>query len=90
MKLTRRGFLKTAIAGMAAVSATKISSFIPLQKPKEIPKVPEMGFGLAPVKKEGGIITYGSHPKDLGPGWDKWYQTEYKECPIEYSDLFEV
>ena len=36
-----------------------------------------------------GIITTGSFAKDLVPGVKTWYNTKYKEYPIEYLDIFE-
>ena len=35
------------------------------------------------------VITTGSFAKDLVPGVKAWYQTKYKEYPIEYLDIFE-
>jgi len=36
-----------------------------------------------------GIITTGSFAKDLVPGVKAWYNTKYKEYPIEYLEIFE-
>lgn len=36
-----------------------------------------------------GIITTGNFAKDLVPGVKAWYNTKYKEYPIEYLDIFE-
>jgi len=36
-----------------------------------------------------GVITTGNFAKDLVPGVRAWYQTKYKEYPIEYLDIFE-
>ena len=36
-----------------------------------------------------GVITTGSFAKDLVPGVKTWYNTKYKEYPIEYLDIFE-
>jgi len=35
------------------------------------------------------VITTGNFAKDLVPGVKTWYQTKYKEHPIEYLDIFE-
>jgi len=36
-----------------------------------------------------GVITTGNFAKDLVPGVKTWFQTKYKEYPIEYLDIFE-
>jgi len=36
-----------------------------------------------------GVITTNNFSKDLVPGVRAWYNTKYKEYPIEYLDLFE-
>jgi len=36
-----------------------------------------------------GVITTGNFAKDLVPGVKTWYNTKYKEYPIEYLDIFE-
>ena len=36
-----------------------------------------------------GIITTGNFAKDLVPGVKSWFQTKYKEYPIEYLDIFD-
>ena len=36
-----------------------------------------------------GIITTGNFAKDLVPGVKTWFQTKYKEYPIEYLDVFD-
>lgn len=35
------------------------------------------------------VITTGSFAKDLVPGVKAWYNTKYKEYPMEYLDIFE-
>jgi hypothetical protein len=35
------------------------------------------------------VITTGNFAKDLVPGVRTWFQTKYKEYPIEYLDIFE-
>lgn len=36
-----------------------------------------------------GVITTGNFAKDLVPGVKTWFQTKYKEYPIEYLDIFD-
>ena len=36
-----------------------------------------------------GVITTGNFAKDLVPGVKAWFQTKYKEYPIEYLDIFD-
>lgn len=36
-----------------------------------------------------GVITTGNFAKDLVPGVKTWFQTKYKEYPIEYLDVFD-
>jgi len=36
-----------------------------------------------------GVITTGNFAKDLVPGVKTWFQTKYKEYPIEFLDIFE-
>lgn len=44
------------------------------------------GFGLAPVKSEGGIILYDNFAKALAPGLLKVWQDHYNDP--EFEDLF--
>lgn len=36
-----------------------------------------------------GVITTGNFAKDLVPGVKTWFQTKYKEYPIEYLEIFD-
>jgi hypothetical protein len=37
-----------------------------------------------------GIITTGTLPKAMWPGINEWWGTDYKELPVEWSDLFDT
>lgn len=85
--MNRRKFLKGLVGG--TVLAPVALKLLPAARTAET-----IGFGLAPVKAEGAVIAYDSvaganFAKALWPGIAAWWEKAYKDCPVEYRDLFE-
>jgi hypothetical protein len=83
--MNRRKFLKfLGRAGGAAVAAPVLAK-IPVEE-ELTEAVIEKGvtdFGLAPLKKEGGIIAIDSNfGKAIWPGIEKWYNETYKSMEL--------
>ncbi len=82
--MKRRGFLQALLGIPAAALIPKIS-FPQKVIAEPAAKAITTGFGLADVKRSGGIITTGNHPKLLWPGVKAYWDEQYKNAP----DLFE-
>ena len=59
--------------------------------PIKLPAAEAAGFGLAPIKPEGGTVrSVGNFAKALYPGVRKWWGEEYEKFDPKYTNLFDA